>query len=323
MTAKRKTAKKKPQEQTCPYLGLRDDPDTHMAFPSPLNYCQRGKRAAPVKLEHQSSHCLDANHLTCPVYTGGADVSFPRELRGQAVKRSEYIYPIIRKRTWGPWLLTVVFIVLLGAGYWFFNNGLMFTARLNPTPFRLAPASATPESVSLSFLPFLSPTPTVSSGTPTSVWTATVTPFPTLTPTPDQTEGFSPTATQISLHSLEMPIGPVQKYLIHQISAGENLTELAARYRTSVDAVMMVNITLKVPIRKGDVVIMPVDMSNPNGLPALEPYQVEYDQMLVEALASELNTDPTLLKYFNLYKDGERLRKGDWILVPRLRPEVP
>ena len=334
MTAERKITKKNLQVQLCPYLGLRDDVATHMAFTSPLNHCHRGRIPAPVVLGHQGSYCLDVNHVNCPVFIDGAGKPFPRELRGRAVKSSEYTYPVIRKRSWRPWVFVLALFILLGMGYWLLEENGFLIAASTPTSFQLPLDSKTPVPASLVPSPSLPSVLTFSPEIPDPSDTATVTPFPTLTPTLDQTVTFSVTSqantipifqtpTQVSLHSLEMPIGPVQKYLIHQVSVGENLTGLATKYQTSVDAIMMVNIALKVPIRDGSVVIMPLDMSNPNGLPALEPYQVENDQIIVEALAAELKTDPGLLKYFNLYVDGEKLRKGDWILVPRVRPEAP
>ena len=323
------------QDQTCQYLGLHDDPDTHMTFTSPLNNCHRGRTSAPVLLNHQGSYCLQENHVNCPVYRQGADKTFPRELRGRSAKRSEYTYPVFRKRkcTWLLWSSMIVLVILLGLGYWLSGIGGSLVAVFSPTPTQLPSASKTPIPALITSLPSHSPT-FIPSATPGLVQTSTVTPFPTLTSTLDQEfslsltsqaiiPSLSPTPTEISPHSLEVPIGSVQKYLIHQVVTGENLTGLAAMYKTSIEAIMKVNIALKVPIREDSIVVMPLDISNPDGLPAFEPYQVKEDQIVVESLAAELKTDPTLLKYFNLYNDGERLREGDWILIPRVRQEVP
>lgn len=69
----------------------------------------------------------------------------------------------------------------------------------------------------------------------------------------------------------------------------------------------------------GTLVVVPVGKTDLAGLPVLEPVQVTDNQITVEALASALNADVTLLKYYNLCRDGEILRKGDWMLVPRQR----
>ncbi len=54
----------------CPYLGLIDDPDTCLAFPTERNACQRTVPAEPISLEHQSSYCLTYKYTECPIYMG-------------------------------------------------------------------------------------------------------------------------------------------------------------------------------------------------------------------------------------------------------------
>jgi hypothetical protein len=59
----------KPGEPSvCYYLGLNDDNDTWLAFPSPGNFCHYLEKPAPIDYEHQSAWCLTANYGTCPVY---------------------------------------------------------------------------------------------------------------------------------------------------------------------------------------------------------------------------------------------------------------
>ena len=73
----------------CPFLGFRDDPSTRFDFPDPANRChatsERGarsvaiprrfvpamtgtRRAQPIVVEHQESHCLTAAHRQCVRY---------------------------------------------------------------------------------------------------------------------------------------------------------------------------------------------------------------------------------------------------------------
>jgi len=49
--------------QICPYLGLSDDPETALYFPSAINHCNRAKPAFPVKSDyHQLTfYCYAAN----------------------------------------------------------------------------------------------------------------------------------------------------------------------------------------------------------------------------------------------------------------------
>src|SRR5512139_2013484 len=52
----------------CPYLGLDDDADTSLAFPSGWNTCHRGRRVVSPSLEYQAEHCLGENHRKCGVF---------------------------------------------------------------------------------------------------------------------------------------------------------------------------------------------------------------------------------------------------------------
>ena len=132
-----------------------------------------------------------------------------------------------------------------------------------------------------------------------------------------QTPVPSLTATGISPHSLEVPIGRGQMYLIHRVLGGENLPSMAKKYQTSVEAISAVNYTLTVPIWVDALIVIPLGATSPEGLSIFEPYQVTEDQITPEALAGQLAFDVKLFKDFNDLADGEKLRKGDWFLIPR------
>jgi LysM repeat protein len=55
-------------ELNCPFLGLRDDPETCKLFPSEYNCCRRAQPVEPVTLAHQAAFCLSAQHFRCPVF---------------------------------------------------------------------------------------------------------------------------------------------------------------------------------------------------------------------------------------------------------------
>ena len=54
----------------CPYLGLIDDPDTCLAFPTERNSCQRTVPVESISLEHQSAYCLTYKYTECSIYMG-------------------------------------------------------------------------------------------------------------------------------------------------------------------------------------------------------------------------------------------------------------
>lgn len=190
----------------------------------------------------------------------------------------------------------------------------------------LTAIASSPTSLPPTEMDTATPTGSPSSSTSLPIFTATITLFPTLTPTaptstPTITFTATPvilkTATQIPPHSLEVPIGKDQLYLIHKVADGENLSTLAEKYKTSLEAILEVNSTLVIPIRIDAVVIIPLKNDDPLGLPKLEPYQVTQSQITPETLAELLKVDLALFKSLNDFKDGEELVKGNWVLIPR------
>lgn len=55
---------------TCPYLGLKEDSETALAYASPWNYCFRFDVPAQIALEHQDKYCLALTYVECPIYLG-------------------------------------------------------------------------------------------------------------------------------------------------------------------------------------------------------------------------------------------------------------
>ena len=52
---------------TCPFLGLKDDPETLTNFASEENHCHYKGRARKIELDHQQMYCL-FNYTGCPVF---------------------------------------------------------------------------------------------------------------------------------------------------------------------------------------------------------------------------------------------------------------
>lgn len=66
----------------CPYLGLREDADTHFSTPSPGNYCHKVKPTEPIHLDHQERSCLVDAFPSCQVFAGEWHGSLPVGIRG-------------------------------------------------------------------------------------------------------------------------------------------------------------------------------------------------------------------------------------------------
>ncbi len=66
----------------CPFLGLREDADTHFSTPSPGNYCHKVKPTEPIHLDHQERTCLIDAFPTCQVFQDGWQGPLPDGIRG-------------------------------------------------------------------------------------------------------------------------------------------------------------------------------------------------------------------------------------------------
>ena len=93
----------------CPYLGLIDDPDTCLAFPTERNACQRTVPAEAISLEHQSAYCLTYKYTECPIYTGE---TLPAMTADRASVRRRRL---VRRGCIMVWLFVIIFglVVLL------------------------------------------------------------------------------------------------------------------------------------------------------------------------------------------------------------------
>ncbi|NOT05037.1 MAG: LysM peptidoglycan-binding domain-containing protein [Anaerolineales bacterium] len=321
------------QINTCPFLGLNNDNTSHMAFTSPENCCHHCKPIVPIKLEHQNDYCLDTNFLTCPVYTDQEGRRMPPDLIYSEKAGSMRIG---RRLLWAGLILagiaaaTLLFFMFENAEQSGNSPSNLISINSIQTLTAIANSSSLPTSTAA-----LTATDSINiiSNTETAfpAITATVSPFPTLTltsPTSNVTQTntapvspsltASPTSMQTpSPHSLDVPVGRGQLFIIHKVINGENLSTLADTHSTSLEAIMAVNYQLNVPIKIDAVIIIPLQKKDTQGLSIFEPYQVTATQITAEALANELDTDSLLFKYVNDLKDGDLLHQGDWILVPR------
>ncbi len=68
------------RRNTCPYLGLKDDPTTTLNFPSPGNFCHQARPIAPIKGAYQEKYCLTARHAACPLYRANHPMPLPASI---------------------------------------------------------------------------------------------------------------------------------------------------------------------------------------------------------------------------------------------------
>ena len=321
-----------PIYRTCPYLGLWDDADTSLAFPSVWNNCFRSHPPAIPKLKHQAEFCLSDNYRACPLFLSQQSMPLPKHLRALSD-------PLKKKRiSFGRNLvILLVLAVIMLVLAWGYLSGGSFAPLTIGTKTPTASITAAPTSTntpSLTATASLTSTTTqtatmrvIASGSVTitspPTRTAATTRTPSLAPLPIHTATRVQTKTptlSLSSHRLDLPIGTDHKFVIHKVLNGENLNQYAATYNTSVEAILAVSYKLKAPVWVDSLVVIPVGFTDVAGLPSFEAYQLIKSGRSVEALAQELGVAAADLKYYNAIVDGESLLIGDWLLIPRARP---
>jgi LysM repeat protein len=273
--------------RTCPSLGLMDDAETSLAFPSIWNCCYRSRPIAPPKLKYQEEFCLCENHSACPLFLNEKTTPLPGHIRAPRSRVSGS-----KKVLWRTLLVVLIVIGVIFVMAWGGKGQILFS------PFGIeketVTAVATIEAT-------ISPAPTASFS-PTLTRTATV---PKATATAPS-----------SSHQLDMPIGTDLKFLIHSVLEGENLDQYAPKYNTSVEAIVAVNHDLKPPVWVGTLVVIPMGFTDVSDLPSFETYMITEAGMTVDLLAQKFDIDPLDLKQYNSIRDGESLLVGDWLLIP-------
>lgn len=275
----------------CPYLGLDDDSDTSLAFPSAWNTCHRSRNAASPNLKHQTEYCLSEDHRACMIFLAEpATMPLPTHLRA-----SRRYVKNRRRNSYRNLIFIFVGILALVCLGW----GFLTQAAMSPT------VTGTPSQSLLNLK------------TPFAAYTATFTHIPTF----NMTVPPEPILTGESAQKrqLDQPIGSDYKFVIHRILNGENLGQLASRYNTSVEAVLAVNYNLKTPIWEDALVIIPVGFTNVYGFPVFEAYEVPRANISLKVLALSFGASLKDLRYYNAIDMDESLQVGDWLLIPRLR----
>lgn len=96
----------------CPYLGLKEDRESHYAYPSVNNCCYRAKAALPLYAEHQSQYCLSTEFGECQIYLNPSQARSPRGPLLGSVSRQ---FTRLIKRRW-PVLVTLAAALLVFGG---------------------------------------------------------------------------------------------------------------------------------------------------------------------------------------------------------------
>jgi len=284
----------------CPYLGMKDDPTTPVGYPSTYNVCHHTKRHEIPNLNYQRSTCLKARFRKCPIYNLVDEKWMPKSIR----YRSNKLFNFSRK------IKIILLIILLLIGI-----GLIFVFYHHWAP-KVTQALLPSWQKTQDFRTY-QPLPSIPvSQMPDQNAVGLSTPDPTATAT--QQPSGTPTRRIIpSILALDTPIGADVQFVIHRVRTGESLFQYAREYNTNVDAIRAVNYNLPSILFVNWVVVIPVGIEDPTGLPAFEAFQVTMRGLTVDALAEELSVEPENLAKYNNVPTDYKFSPGEWILLPR------
>ena len=160
------------------------------------------------------------------------------------------------------------------------------------------------------FLKPLRPSLQLAKATPQPSPTSTLTPTPTSTPYPTPFIQPLPTPT------------PTPAYIIHIVQPNEGLLAIAARYGTTVEAIVKAN-NLQSPdlIWEGEKLLIPVTPTPSTAVASTQPltYTVQKGQSLID-IAVMFRVPVKALMEANRIPEPRALREGEVLIIPEITP---
>jgi len=77
-----------PAAHYCPHLGLMEDLQTCVGFPSSWNICHHCRPVSTVQLVHQRHVCLTTDYQACPVFQSEEGTRMPLQLRDRTWRQA-------------------------------------------------------------------------------------------------------------------------------------------------------------------------------------------------------------------------------------------
>jgi hypothetical protein len=296
--------KANPAVISCPFLGLVDDRESYTSYPSEWNVCYHVQPIAAPNHSHQEAYCLSTEYALCPIFNTESPQKMPDGVKLRRQISIEKIKQI------GIIAVLVLFVILVIVGILFREQWL------DKIPEFSSDTGTGTELINSDDRQ----TGTIVSPTSTGLFSEiSLAPLATEKAPTDPTAALNPTKTDPIL-ALEVPIGDEVQFVMHRVLPGESLAIFADQYNTSIDAIIAVNANLISPLWVDWVVIVPVNFSDINGLPAFEAYQVEEEGVSLEVLAERLSAAVDQMSLYNNIDTDHKLHVGEWLLVPRGNP---
>ncbi len=314
------------KNQTCPYLGLEKDPTTWLSYANSDNFCHKTKPPRPVDPQHQLQFCLTPAYRVCKIYAQNT----PTPLPSVAPVETRQDNQNLRNFRISLGILSALTVIMLAVFWLRFNwvdiSSPFYSAAANtPSATISAPTHSPSASATMALLPIL-PLPTESpTPLPTHTASASLTPTHTSTPTasvttqPTSTFTITPTSSTPG-PALNTPFGPTENILLHRVATGESLGNLAAAYRTSVDAIRAANVLIEGASVWPDTVLViypdTKDLSLVTRFQVIQLKKPAYPEELAETHQVPL---ADLLKY-NQLDARVLIPAGRWLVLPVSQP---
>lgn len=299
--------------ESCPYLGLHDDPRTSLAYPSVWNYCYRANPPASVIPSHQVTTCLKREYVNCPVYLAEVGQLLPSGLRGRLKVPARRVRGKTRKSNHAVWIVLLAALLILTV--WL---GTRFLPKSPPlsTPSLVATSTEIPTSTARAGWTNPAQIVTINATTPTH--RPSQTPQKTVLPALPTLTLFPMLIPGTCGHALDIPFGTGPQFVIHRVAGGENLELFALKYQTTQEAIRALNFSLPVPVWSDWIIVIPIGTSDMRGIPSFELYQASGQAMTLDELARQLGADALSMQKYNAFDDTCRTFVN-WLLVPRVR----
>ncbi len=270
----------------CPFLGLDDDRETALSYPSIHNCCYHVKPASPVNLIQQRQYCLSNKYNTCPVYSNENVTRLPEGWGNHK------ILPI-KLKPWMVWAL-VIFAILLIVLVSYLLGWFKKPAVTLPTLFTTTPTTSIVE-------PYITKQPTIV--------LFTETPAPTITEVPTKPIEIAP-------HMLETPFRNSPQLLVHRVQEGEGFILLAEKYLTSVDAIKAINYAITDSLLYNQILVIPLNTTDITSLPSFSVYQEQEGGVTIEELANRMQIDAASFSSYNELPLSYLVSQGEMLLIP-------
>ena len=227
------------ETQFCPFLGLSDDPQTALAYPSTWNFCHHATPIASPKIDRQRSICLKYSHITCPVFTTTNIGTLPKTIIALDVK------PTPKVKTFR--LVVVSEVVLINLIYilWPAINNMIGLNRIpGRDSYQESISNLTPSLQGGSRAPNIPSYPNNNelgnlSPTLTKTETRKFTPAPsatrTVTPTHTVTHTLVPSLTEYG--TCNLPLG----WVLYIVQTGDTLYRLKDLFGTTIRELQLAN----------------------------------------------------------------------------------